>query len=145
MKTNWLKEKRENLSITQKELAEKTGISISSIKRFEDSADIADEYLKKIANALECNIEEISEKKCIENAIKSAKRIKESAKNDRLITNYKIKMTQNLTAKEYNKIIENILLLSSTFNIYTPFLFPIITDIKHEISNSVIYSFINAL
>lgn len=145
MKTNWLKEKREALSITQKELAEKTGISTSSIKRFEDSADIADEYLKKIANALDCNIEEISEKKCIENAIKSAKKIKKNANNDKQIKSYKIKMTQNLTAKEYNKIIEDILLLSSTFDTYTPFLFAIISDTKHEISNSVIYSFINAL
>jgi len=49
-----LKTKRKELKITQKELANRSGVSLGSIKRFETSGQISLESLLKLALVLEC-------------------------------------------------------------------------------------------
>ena len=53
LKTNF-KTRRKELKITQKELANRSGVSFGSIKRFETSGLISLESLLKVALVLEC-------------------------------------------------------------------------------------------
>jgi len=53
LKTNF-KNRRKELKITQKELANRSGVSFGSIKRFETSGHISLESLLKVALVLEC-------------------------------------------------------------------------------------------
>jgi len=53
LKTNF-KTRRKELKITQKELANRSGVSFGSIKRFETSGQISLESLLKVALVLEC-------------------------------------------------------------------------------------------
>ena len=46
--------RRKKLKITQKELANRSGVSLGSIKRFETSGQISIESLLKLALVLEC-------------------------------------------------------------------------------------------
>jgi len=46
--------KRKALKLTQKELSQKSSVSLGSIKRFEQSGQIAFEFLLKLALVLEC-------------------------------------------------------------------------------------------
>jgi transcriptional regulator with XRE-family HTH domain len=48
------KTRRKALKLTQKELSQKSGVSLGSIKRFEQSGQIAFEFLLKLALVLEC-------------------------------------------------------------------------------------------
>jgi len=48
------KTRRKALKLTQKELSEKSNVSLGSIKRFEQSGQIAFEFLLKLALVLEC-------------------------------------------------------------------------------------------
>jgi len=48
------KERRKSLSLTQTELATRSGVSLGSLKRFEGSGQIALESLLKLALVLEC-------------------------------------------------------------------------------------------
>ncbi len=48
------KTRRKALKLTQKELSQKSGVSLGSIKRFEQSGQIAFESLLKLALVLEC-------------------------------------------------------------------------------------------
>jgi transcriptional regulator with XRE-family HTH domain len=48
------KSKRKALKLTQKELSKKSGVSLGSIKRFEQSGQIAFEFLLKLALVLKC-------------------------------------------------------------------------------------------
>ena len=56
-----LKEKRENLGMTQDELAEKSGVARSTIARIEGNETVAITTitLRKLAEALGCTISEI--------------------------------------------------------------------------------------
>ncbi len=48
------KTRRKALKLTQKELSQKSNVSLGSIKRFEQSGQIAFEFLLKLALVLEC-------------------------------------------------------------------------------------------
>jgi len=48
------KTRRKALKLTQKKLSEKSNVSLGSIKRFEQSGQIAFEFLLKLALVLEC-------------------------------------------------------------------------------------------
>ena len=48
------KERRKNLGYTQNELANRSGVSLGSLKRFEGSGQISLESLLKLALVLEC-------------------------------------------------------------------------------------------
>ena len=48
------KKQRKSLKITQQELANKSGVSLGSIKRFEQTGQISLESLLKIAFVLDC-------------------------------------------------------------------------------------------
>lgn len=52
--TDRVKERRKELKISQKLLAQKSGVSYASIRRFESTGDIAFVSLLKIASALNC-------------------------------------------------------------------------------------------
>ena len=56
-----LKEKRENLGMTQDELAEKSGVARSTIARIEgnDTVAVTTATLGRLADALKCTISEI--------------------------------------------------------------------------------------
>lgn len=49
-----VKQKRKELKLSQKTLAKKSGVSYASIRRFENSGEIAFTSLLKIANTLNC-------------------------------------------------------------------------------------------
>ncbi len=49
-----LKKQRKSLKITQQRLADKSGVSLGSIKRFEQTGQISLQSLLKIAFVLEC-------------------------------------------------------------------------------------------
>jgi transcriptional regulator with XRE-family HTH domain len=72
------KQKRKALKITQKELSLKSGVSLGSIKRFEQSGHISLEFLLKIAFVLEC-LEEF-EKICQANEIQKFQSIEDVIK-----------------------------------------------------------------
>ena len=48
------RERRRSLGYTQKELSERSGVSLGSLKRFESSGQIALESLLRLALVLEC-------------------------------------------------------------------------------------------
>ena len=52
--TDKVKERRKELKLSQKLLAQKSGVSYASIRRFESTGDIALVSLLKIASALNC-------------------------------------------------------------------------------------------
>ena len=49
-----VKERRKELNLTQKELAEKSGVSYASIRRFETTGEISFTSLLKIAEVINC-------------------------------------------------------------------------------------------
>ncbi len=53
LKTNF-KQKRKKLGFTQNDLANRSGVSLGSLKRFENSGQISLESLLKLALVLEC-------------------------------------------------------------------------------------------
>lgn len=57
-----LKEKRENLNITQEQLAEKAGVSVRTIQRIEAGTEPKGYTLKSLAVALEINEDELLQK-----------------------------------------------------------------------------------
>lgn len=48
------KQRRKNMHLSQKDLANKSGVSYASIRRFESIGEISFNSLLKIANALDC-------------------------------------------------------------------------------------------
>ncbi|MEY8257325.1 helix-turn-helix transcriptional regulator [Erysipelotrichaceae bacterium 66-17] len=48
------KKRRKSMKITQKDMAERTGVSLGSIKRFEQTGEISFHSLLKIAFVLDC-------------------------------------------------------------------------------------------
>ncbi len=48
------KKRRKSMKITQKDMAERTGMSLGSIKRFEQTGEISFHSLLKIAFVLDC-------------------------------------------------------------------------------------------
>lgn len=58
---NKLKEKRENLKLTQEELAKKSNVSRQTISQIENNSlnNIESKTMLKLANALECDIGDI--------------------------------------------------------------------------------------
>lgn len=52
--TDRVKERRKELKLSQKLLAQKSGVSYASVRRFENTGDIALASLLKIANTLNC-------------------------------------------------------------------------------------------
>ncbi len=53
LKTNF-KQKRKKLGFTQNDLADRSGVSLGSLKRFENKGQISLESLLKLALVLEC-------------------------------------------------------------------------------------------
>ena len=49
-----VKERRKELNLTQKELAEKSGVSYASVRRFETTGEISFTSLLKIAEVVNC-------------------------------------------------------------------------------------------
>lgn len=49
-----IKQRRKELGITQRVLAEKSGVSLGSVRRFELSGDISLSSLVKIGHAIDC-------------------------------------------------------------------------------------------
>ena len=150
---NWIKFVRNKNNLTQKELSEKTGIPLPTLKRIENESDVNEKYLEKIADALHCNICNVSEKACIEDARRTAKEVYKSLSsqsnfNKNNLLYKKQSILNSLSKKDSNKVVEEILeivgLMTQTPN---EFLFTVITDIPNELKHtkSVIYTFINAL
>lgn len=52
--TDRVKERRKEMKLSQKLLAQKSGVSYASIRRFENTGEISLVSLLKIANALNC-------------------------------------------------------------------------------------------
>ena len=52
--TDRVKQRRKELKLTQKLLAQRSGVSYASVRRFESTGDIALVSLLKIANVLNC-------------------------------------------------------------------------------------------
>lgn len=52
-----LKTKRKKMKLSQEKLAEKSGVSLASIKRFENKFEIAFVSLVKLAIALDCELD----------------------------------------------------------------------------------------
>ena len=82
------KNKRLSLNITQEDLAKKAGVSLGSLKRFENSAQISLSNLLKIAVILDLGeffygISQIEEQQSIEQVLKSkiSKKRKRARKN----------------------------------------------------------------
>ena len=139
----WIKKSRKG--ITQKTLSDMTGIPLSTIKIIELSdKEPSQEQIDKIANVLNVDKAEISQRFCTESAIKAAREIKAVAED---LQEQKIKLSNYLAAKQFEEIVNTILVLSAKNNVSTPFLFPIIEDISNECEHTktVIYAFINAL
>lgn len=139
----WIKKSRKG--ITQKTLSDMTGIPLSTIKIIELSdKEPSQEQIDKIANVLNVDKAEISQRFCTESAIKAAREIKAVAED---LQEQKIKLSNDLAAKQFEEIVNTILVLSAKNNVSTPFLFPIIEDISNECEHTktVIYAFINAL
>lgn len=72
------KQRRLDLNITQEELAQKTGVSLGSVKRFESTAQISLSSLLKIAVILDLGdyfygIKDIGEQQTIDQVLKSKK------------------------------------------------------------------------
>lgn len=143
----WIKKSRESAGITQQTLADMSGIPLATIKRIELSdGEPSQEQIHRIAKALNTEVTDISKKACMDSAIKAAKEIKEVAEKQELQAQ-KIKLSNCLVSKEFEEIINTVLLLSATYNVNTQFLFPIIEDVKNECEHTktVVYAFINAL
>lgn len=64
-----IKQRRKELKISQKELAKISGVTYSSIRRFEETGDISLASLLKIANGLDCleDFEHLFSNKIIKN------------------------------------------------------------------------------
>jgi len=143
----WIKKTREALHITQKTLADRSGIPLATIKSIELSTkEPSEKQITNIANALNVDKADISQRFCTDAAIKAAREIKAAAEEQALQAQ-KIKLSNYLVAKQFDEIVNTILLLSAKNNVSTPFLFPIIDDIKNgcEHTKTVIYAFINSL
>lgn len=52
-----LKTKRKKMKLSQQKLAEKSGVSLASVKRFENKLEIAFVSLVKLAIALDCELD----------------------------------------------------------------------------------------
>lgn len=143
----WIKKIREALRITQKTLADRSGIPLATFKSIELSdKEPSEEQITKIANALSVDKADISQKFCTDAAIKAAKEIKAVAEKQELQAK-KIKLSNYLAAKQFDEIVNTILMLSAMYDVNTQFLFPIIEDVKNECEHTktIIYAFINAL
>ena len=143
----WIKKTREALRITQKKLAEMSGVPLATIKSIELSdKEPSEKQISPIAKALNVDKAEISKQFCTDAAITAAREIKATAE-EKALQEQKLKLSTCWVNKEFDEIINTVLLLSATYNVDTPFLFPIIADTQNECENTktVIYAFINAL
>lgn len=143
----WIKKSRKFAGITQQVLADMSGVPLPTIKTIElSNKEPSEEQITKIANALSVDKADISQKFCTDAAIKAAKEVKAVAEKQELQAQ-KIKLSNCLVSKEFDEIINTVLLLSAMYDVNTQFLFPIIEDVKNECEHTktVVYAFINAL